>query len=1496
MRRVRFGVVGLILILMSVTFGVGVYAAANPKVSLSGEVTYTPRTKESYLYKDWKVTLNSNGISPSSITSVKFTNSKSDVPSGVTGVSVGANDSTNSTPFDESNTTYYNVMAYKNGNALVLFSEVPIFAPEDSSFLFSHASNANLRFNSATSFNLSNLDTSKTTSMANMMLNLTSISNLDLSNFNTENVTSMANMFDGCTSLTNVNLSSFNTANVSSMNNMFNNCSALTSLNLSSFNIARGTTVTSLLNGCSKLNTINAPKSNAVAISLPTQTTASYYKTTALSTPLTQIPASSATSTIKLGYNLTANANNGSISASTGWTGTGSTASKVVLFDNNAIGILPSASRANYGLKGWYTATTGGTKIATNTKFTQHSSIFAQWNANTYNITYNMNGGTNPSSNPTTFTYSESTQTKTIANPTKVGYDFGGWTVTNGSISGNTLTINAGATSVTLTANWDAQKYAITYRDQGNAAFSGTHASGYPTQHTYGTATTLKSASKTGYAFGGWFTSSNCSGTAVTSLGATAYSADITLYAKWTANTYNITYVMDGGTNPSSNPTTFTYSESTQTKTIANPTKTGYTFGGWTVTNGSISGTTLTIDAKATSVTLTANWSASNITLTASYVGNGYNLDASLNLEANKTVYIAVVGFTEGSYNISAYESLEEAEMGFFYCEINTVVYSGSYEIISENIVKITTGNSNATIALKLTTLTANASGGTIAYTSGWIGSGDSVYKELKSGAQYGTLPTATKTGYSFVGWYTLPTGGTQVTNTTIMSSDSTTIYARWAVTTYFVQFGINDNIENQWSDTVEYNEILTVPAGIYGNNIFRGWKLNKIYSTHYIDFNNARWGTSANNVTNRLSEDGVINCMGTIYIKNLASSGSNIQFFFDPIFEPYTKTVYVLCYENDTTNTFMAMDYSALRFNLPFDDDEGTKYLSTTNYISSVTLKGVARTDFTNLMNKSNYYDPSYTPHYFIHKTATTADDSSIGQIGLEERISEAELNVTRDMVIIIRFYASTYKKDPFITVSGATYYVNPRTKKIYTSYDGSTYSNEINSITVPTSEGRIYLGAYDINALNGGTQYITADGTFTDAARNITESVTIYHRSMYSLATNLQFEVRYSATSEYASVYMTWEPYFSYAMDYWEVTLYKDGIAIGTYPEISANTLEIYNETLSRTAGTYYFTVKGYSMAAQNALGYTETTANTSATREAYKLFFGTDGGKLLGGTYDHVYLVGTNGDPTPIFTQTGSEIDYWYTNYNGNIDQFSDTVNITNFDGLVENGVIYVYLRWKDAPILIFFKDIDGDDNAFSTELPYEYIGREEYAVYISIGDNAPTTSRSGYTFLGWSTTNGGPVAFKDTFYPQYSNGNLIDTYYSVWESATPTYVDLDISYTNHGSSPAGYGVYVYVTVYVDNVEVISSSGGSLDSSANHTLELPSNAVGKEIRIVFSGYCRGFILESNPNFTVSGTTSSNYTGTIQELKRTETDFCEITIYSFTEGISINVDFGLM
>jgi uncharacterized repeat protein (TIGR02543 family) len=83
--------------------------------------------------------------------------------------------------------------------------------------------------------------------------------------------------------------------------------------------------------------------------------------------------------------------------------------------------------------------------------------------------------------------------------------------------------------------------YTITYLDVGGAAFSGTHGTGYPTEHVYGRATNLVSPTKTGYTFGGWFIDSNGSGTALTTLAAKDYKENITLYAKWTPNSVGIT-------------------------------------------------------------------------------------------------------------------------------------------------------------------------------------------------------------------------------------------------------------------------------------------------------------------------------------------------------------------------------------------------------------------------------------------------------------------------------------------------------------------------------------------------------------------------------------------------------------------------------------------------------------------------------------------------------------------------------------------------------------------------------------------------------------------------------------------------------------------------------------------------------------------------------------------------------------------------------------------
>lgn len=80
-------------------------------------------------------------------------------------------------------------------------------------------------------------------------------------------------------------------------------------------------------------------------------------------------------------------------------------------------------------------------------------------------------------------------------------------------------------------------------------------------------------------------------------------------------------------------------------------------------------------------------------------------------------------------------------------------------------------------------TLTANANGGTIPATTGWtIASGSATAtKSVNYNATYGTLPTPTRNGYHFVGWYTDASSGSAVSSSTTMTSTSgATIYAHW--------------------------------------------------------------------------------------------------------------------------------------------------------------------------------------------------------------------------------------------------------------------------------------------------------------------------------------------------------------------------------------------------------------------------------------------------------------------------------------------------------------------------------------------------------------------------------------------------------------------------------------------------------------------------------------------------------------------------------------------
>ena len=194
---------------------------------------------------------------------------------------------------------------------------------------------------------------------------------------------------------------------------------------------------------------------------------------------------------------------------------------------------------------------------------------------------------------------------------TRAGYTFGGWnTSTSGTGTAYSDTQNVNIVSaLNLYAQWVANTYTVTY--DTNSSTSGT-APASQSYTTAGTALTIDSNSgalaRTGYTFAGWNTLANGSG-ANYAAGATAqtFVASTTLYAKWTANTYAITYDSNSATSGTV-PTSQSYTTGGSTLTLPGNSgslaRTGYTYSGW---NSAADGTGTTYTASQTNVTITAN-------------------------------------------------------------------------------------------------------------------------------------------------------------------------------------------------------------------------------------------------------------------------------------------------------------------------------------------------------------------------------------------------------------------------------------------------------------------------------------------------------------------------------------------------------------------------------------------------------------------------------------------------------------------------------------------------------------------------------------------------------------------------------------------------------------------------------------------------------------------------------------------------------------------------
>ena len=255
---------------------------------------------------------------------------------------------------------------------------------------------------------------------------------------------------------------------------------------------------------------------------------------------------------------------------------------------------LPTdVTRTGYTFKGWYynENLTGSPVTAISNTETGNKEYWAKWEANTYTVTLNTNGGTINSGNVTGYTYGVGATLPTADDMTYTGYTFKGW-YDNEGLTGFPVT----AISDTETGNkeywakWEANAYTVTLNTNG-----GTINSGNVTEYTYGVGATLPTdVTRTGYTFKGWYDNENLTGSPVTAISNTE-TGNKEYWAKWEINQYTITVKPENG----KADITITQDYGTPI-TAPTLTREGYQFNGWDKT--------FPTTMPAENLTITAQW------------------------------------------------------------------------------------------------------------------------------------------------------------------------------------------------------------------------------------------------------------------------------------------------------------------------------------------------------------------------------------------------------------------------------------------------------------------------------------------------------------------------------------------------------------------------------------------------------------------------------------------------------------------------------------------------------------------------------------------------------------------------------------------------------------------------------------------------------------------------------------------------------------------------
>ena len=927
--------------------------------------------------------------------------------------------------------------------------------------------------------------------------------------------------------------------------------------------------------------------------------------------------------------------------------------------------------KTGYTFTGWY-IDAACTQKYTETYVTGDITLYAGWRANTYTVNFNANGGTTSTASKT-LTY-DSTY-GILPTPTRTGYTFSGWYT---AASGGTNVTSSSQVKITSTqtlyAHWTANTYKVTFDANGGTTSTASKTVTY--NSTYGT---LPTPTRTGYTFAGWYTAKT-GGSKVESTTKVAITSAQTLYARWTANTYTLSFDVKGGT-PSFDSITVVYDGTYGTLPV--PTRTGYAFSGWYF---DLSDDDSQVEDNAVVKITSAQ------TLYAKWVPYLYKVT----FDANG----GRLGSNDGEMNVtydSKYGTLPAAFRDGYTFNGWYTAKTGGTKVTSETIVKTASAHTlYAQWTANSYKVTFDANGGSTSTTE----------KTVTYDATYGTLPSPTRTGYTFAGWYTAKTSGSKVESTTkVAITSAQTLYARWTANTYTVTFDANGGTTTTASKTVTYDSTYgELPRPTRTGYAFDGWyydlsdELEVDDSSTVIVASNhtlyARWYAISVKVT--FDANG-----GTA-----SSTEKNVT--FDSTYGELptaTRTGYTFngWYTAQTGGTKLTVDTKVT------NAAAHTMYARWTANTYKITFNANGGT--TTVTEKNVTYDSTYGELPTPTRTGYTFSGWYTSLTGGSQVTASSKVTITSARTFYARWTANTYKVT--LVVNGGTV----TSTEINVTYDG-TYS----SLPTPTRTGYTFNGWY--TAQTGGSQVTTSTKV------TITSAQTLYARwtaNTYKVtldvnggtATITEFNVTYDGT--YSSLPTPTRTCYTFNGWY---TAQTGGSQVTSSTKVAITSAQTLYARW--TANPYNVVFNG----------------NGSTSGDVYSQSF----------TYDKAQALQQNA-----FQKIGYHFVGWATSATGS-KVYNDKQSVTNIAGT--NTSVTLYAIWQANTYTVTFNANNGVGTMNSLSMTYD-------AEAVNLPTN--TITREGYTFKGWSTSLDGKVLLHDGLSVRNmtaENGGTI-TLYAIWE---------------------------------------------------------------------------------------------------------------------------------